>query len=105
MGKERNLIEEDTWRTELGKELTALLKMAKAGEISLNWRKQFIEVVTDHYDIKVGDPLLNRMSDLLLAEYIGSTESWKGRQKDAFLTNTMYDARVALDSKITSELL
>lgn len=105
MGKERKIIDEESWRTELGEELTALLKLAKAGELSLDWRKNYIEEVTKLYEIKVGDPLLNRMSDLLLAEYIGSTESWKGRQKDAFLTETMYEKRVELDTKITHDLL
>ncbi|EPT8988223.1 hypothetical protein ACVTHQ_000124 [Listeria monocytogenes] len=99
------MINDELWRDELEKELSALMKEAKKGELSLEWRKQFIEEMTEMHGIKVGDPLLIRMADLLLAEYIGSTESWKGRQKDAFLTDNMYEARVALDSKITNELL
>ncbi|EAG4521057.1 hypothetical protein CBM19_00595 [Listeria monocytogenes] len=99
------MINDELWRDELEKEQSALMKEAKKGELSLEWRKQFIEEMTETHSIKVGDPLLIRMADLLLAEYIGSTESWKGRQKDAFLTDNMYEARVALDSKITNELL
>ncbi|EIM2068697.1 hypothetical protein LMU11_001488 [Listeria monocytogenes] len=99
------MINDELWRDELEKELSALMKEAKKGELSLEWRKQFIEEMTETHGIKAGDPLLIRMADLLLAEYIGSTESWKGRQKDAFLTDNMYEARVALDSKITNELL
>lgn len=91
--------EVEDWRNAVSAELSEMMKQAKQGLITINERKQYIEETTERYNIQVGDLLLERMADLLLAEYIGSENSWKKREDNAFLSEKMYEDRISVEEE------
>lgn len=91
--------EVEDWRNAVSAELSEMMKQAKQGLITINERKQYIEETTERYNIQVGDPLLERMADLLLAEYIGSNNRAKKDQPNAFLSETQYENRLSVEEE------
>lgn len=91
--------ESEDWRNDVSAELSEMMNQAKQGLITIDERKQYIEETTERYNIQIGDPLLERMADLLLAEYIGSNYRAKKDQPNAFLSATQYEDRIKVEEE------
>lgn len=71
------------------------MKEANAGLIPLEQRNTLVQQLVDDYAIKIGDPLLEKLADLILADDIAEKSRLKIHKKNAWLTDRQMERRLA----------
>ncbi|MGJ8731385.1 hypothetical protein ACRW9N_13150 [Listeria aquatica] len=82
-------------RAELFALIEEKMKEAKAGLIPLEKRKELAEDMIYFNNFEVGDPLLEKLADFVLADDIANKDRLKMQLPDSWLTDRQMERRLA----------
>lgn len=71
------------------------MKEAKAGLIPLSERKVLAQTIIELYQLKVGDPIVVKLANFILADDIANKSRMKSREENAWLTDRQLERRMA----------